>query len=469
MEVPKDMQEIFGNGKRYYEKTKRYLYKKYSVDLEAKSIEDNIKLIEEVIWGKKSERNFSFDVFDDKGILENCIVEAKSYRMDVVFAIFMYLGYKTSKNKKLKGAASNVITEIDEIREEEKGNNKGESSSKEEGAKNRYSSKILENFPFEIKYDMGKGETNEYKVWKCSSWCRDYQNEMLGRDNNAEIFAVDKDSTDITRYGFVKSEKIFRKLEETKIENILLYEMSTGYKLTNKIYLYLREIEYKEKIDELEGILYYLCKIPCIKVGMMVSEILLFYLNNKEFEEKSINDVNIFLKSIVNKIEEYFTDLCRLMWCSWLGSCEGFLLKEAKNEILNWREEVEGWRNDCFSMDATRIVREDHLHEYDLTELDKIANLPEGEGIFLAALINSVSTRVNPYKEKLIKEQSKRERELTSEFIQDLQKEMLKEMDLPQRIEISKKQQAKLSCSKRYAIIHRIIIKYKLEVLRQYR
>lgn len=465
MEVQKDMQEIFGNGKRYYEKTKRYLYKKYSVDLEAKSIEDNIKLIEEAIWGKKSERTFSFDVFDDKGILENCVVEAESYRMDVVFAIFMYLGYKTSKNKELKGAASNVITEIDEIREEEKSSNKGESSSKEEGAKNRYSSKILENFPFEIKYDMGKGETNEYKVWKCSSWCRDYQNEMLGSDNNAEIFAVDKDSTDISRYGFIKSKKIFRKLKETEIENILFYEISTGYKLTNKIYPYLREMEYKEKIDELEGIFHYLCKIPCIKLGTMVSDFLLFYLYNKKFEENSIQDVYNFLENIVCKIEEYFLDLCRLMWCSWLSSCDSFLLKDTKDIIVNWREDIERWWNGYFSPDETNMINDDHLDEYELTELAQIAITNECE--VLACLADSKNKKVKPYKEKFVKEQSKRK--ITSEFIQDLQKEMLKEIDVPQRIEISKKQQAKLSYSKRYAIIHRVIIKYKLEMLRQYR
>lgn len=213
------------------------------------------------------------------------VLDFNNYYQDIRIASYMAWGIINSKSSDLK---EEVQKTHDKIREE-----------KEDGKNKKIYSDIEKFFPFEIKKN-----DKDHNYYYITTWCREYQ-QQLWNELNRNIFAINHKNIKI---GYYQIEKIYNELKKTDIENLLLFEMTVGFGLTNTILAYLEEIGLEDikDIERLEPIIEIICSIPGINMRNNISKTVFHNLLYVGFEEERINEMEKILKELSIEIKNNY-------------------------------------------------------------------------------------------------------------------------------------------------------------------
>ena len=223
-----------------------------------------------------------------------CVKDCNCYYDDIDIALLMFCGIEETDSSEIAGEVEKTYSNLYDVYYEKEipipiGNRKGDMG--------RYSKDIEKYFPFAI--------TKSKEGRSITKWCKDYQ-ELLWRQNNAEIFSINKKGDDISRYCYLKTEKLYDSLKEKPIENLLMFEMTMGFGITNTIYSYLENIKKVSQILEIEPALRILCEFPGINLRKTIADLVFCYLSEKELSKKSIKIALEALKDIQKNINELY-------------------------------------------------------------------------------------------------------------------------------------------------------------------
>lgn len=345
----------------------KYLHNKKGIERLAQKIEEGIAQEKSRI--KKIEK----EIEDNKGVMElkdiwTYIANGSNYDSDMDIAFFMFLGIELSGTVEISGEVLKMYSNIHN-------GNYGEPLGNKKGSEGRYGEDIEKYFPFAIK----KKESSKI----ITKWCSDYQ-EVLWNQNNAEIFSINKEGIDISRYCFFKTERIYDLLKEKPVENLLISEMTLGFGVTNTVYSYLKNIDKVSQITKIESVLQNLCKIPGINLRNNIAYLVFRYLsiikffddnteNNTEDIEKMLNNI----QESVNKLYEYYLQLDGIDYFTELYKEDGsdFDKIEFLYRILDAVKtgQNEFWERSMFDKKpCTQQVHEEFCREYGILELEEL-------------------------------------------------------------------------------------------------
>lgn len=213
--------------------------------------------------------------------------------------------------------------------------------------------------------------------------CEEYHKLMIFQ-KNMDVFNVadDKDKENLTRYGFPKTYKIYERLKDTLLENMILLEETQGIAYTNHIYHYVKKIMKKETLEKLLEVIQKGLEIRPMFLRNKVIDAIMEYMEFFSFSENSKKlAIEKLEQTIIDDINWIYEWILEFEWyVCWLAYKKNRLYKDFDNIQLYLLENFEkdynmdevyedwiqkmnlhDWRNvktvdDCFSYINTKPV-----------------------------------------------------------------------------------------------------------------
>lgn len=319
-------------------------------------LDDYLKKIEKI---KSEMKNEFFKRHNGEKISNDLwyeVLNSDNYYDDIIIAQYMFWGIQNAGSSELKYEVEKTNDMIIEV--------EGKVTDEEEKIPKRMSIEqcddLKEYFPFEIK----KAGSFSY----ITTWCNEFQ-QILWDQNTRNILFINQKKAgkkrDITRYKYEKSENMYKKLKNEKIENLIMFEMTLGFKLTNIIHGYLLDIKKREVIEKIDNILEMLCEIPGINMRKIISQHIFFELRENKFEAKEVKKMEVLLRELLVEIKKNYDNLLEMYG--------GYFLEQVEKRdedifdyaaYLNWiREKVENGQKEywddyglCSSFDEYSVI-----------------------------------------------------------------------------------------------------------------
>lgn len=240
--------------------------------------------------------------------MKTVLLDSSNYIIDLMAVIYMGLIYCDRDNDLF--AKNDRIAQIKGI-----DNNKEDirtvwcRDSKEGGDKKN---EIRRRYPVPIKAIMNK-DNEEYRIISLPGGCIEYHKTMISLEN-VGVYDVTSDGTNYQRYAFPKMYKIYKQLENTQIENVLLMEYTLGIGYVNQSYEYMRKIKNKDDLVELIRIPKKGAEIQPIFLRKQIMNLLWKYIQTDKQSKDILNKTLIILDKLKSLIHKVYYEVLEVWW-----------------------------------------------------------------------------------------------------------------------------------------------------------
>lgn len=142
--------------------------------------------------------------------------------------------------------------------------------------------------------------------------CYDYHITMISQ-KHINIFDVESEIEDYTRYSFKNTYAICDSLKESYIENLLLMEYSLGIGYTNQMYSHIRDLNTINRVDGSLNVITAGALITPFVLRMKIMN-LVFSSGIKLSTEKEVYNVETFVFAIRDVVSTVFERILELEW-----------------------------------------------------------------------------------------------------------------------------------------------------------
>ncbi len=289
-------------------------------------------------------------------------------------------------------------------------------------------------------YDI-EDEADKYEIQSIPGGCVRYHKTMISL-SHINIFDVESDIEDYTRYSFKNTYAIYSALKESYMENLLLMEYSLGIGYINQIYPYVRMFG---SVRELEG------SLSVIRTGTTLTPFvirkkimdLIFSSGIKMSSEEEVCNAIKFVEVIKNVVSEIFEQILEIEWYKYnyfLSDVAGRMrhlhlqVKSAWEKYYNDEEAYKNWTKECHICDW-RNVRQVQDCFYDVLPEEKLIALTKSSSLSFEYLNEVIQWEIhNVFGQSVILVVGKARNEAGKKIKSQVEEEM-REMEFPDTVE----------------------------------